>query len=94
MPKLVSAERLTAGYGDSIVLEDVSFEVHAGEVLGIAGLIVLSLLLPSTGLVLLAPGKVAPEGTIQCSVFAVPSVPVRVSMRLGSIFCLASPPER
>jgi len=47
----------------------------------------------STGAVVLASGKVAPAGTIHCSEVAVPAFPVRVSMRLGSTFCFASPPE-
>jgi len=43
--------------------------------------------------VALASGKVAPAGTIHCSEVAVPAFPVRVSMRLGSMFCFASPPR-
>jgi len=37
MPKLLCAERLTAGYGDSIVVEDISFEVDAGGSLALLG---------------------------------------------------------
>lgn len=34
---MIKVEHLTAGYGDTLVLEDVSFEVYAGEILTILG---------------------------------------------------------
>ena len=37
MARLLAAERLTAGYGDSIVLEDVSFEIDEGGSLALLG---------------------------------------------------------
>src|SRR5579862_7871173 len=40
------------------------------------------------------PEKVAPAGTTQYSAVLVPALPVRTSIRLGSIPCLASPPVR
>jgi branched-chain amino acid transport system ATP-binding protein len=66
MPKLVSAERLTAGYGDSIVLEDVSFEVDAGgsiALLGRNGVGKTTLLLTLMGLTSLKSGRLSWEGT-------------------------------
>src|SRR6202162_5027012 len=65
MPKLLSAERLTAGYGDSIVLEDVSFEVDAGgslALLGRNGVGKTTLLLTLMGLTRLKSGSLAWEG--------------------------------
>jgi branched-chain amino acid transport system ATP-binding protein len=65
MPKLVSAERLTAGYGDSIVLEDVSFEVDAGgslALLGRNGVGKTTLLLTLMGLTSLKSGRLSWEG--------------------------------
>ena len=38
--------------------------------------------------------KVAPAGTTQYSAFLPPPLPVRTSIRLESMFCLASPPDR
>jgi branched-chain amino acid transport system ATP-binding protein len=65
MAKLLSAERLTAGYGDSIVLEDVSFEVDVGgslALLGRNGVGKTTLLLTLMGLTRLKSGSVAWEG--------------------------------
>ena len=65
MPKLLSAERLTAGYGDSIVLEDISFEVDAGgslALLGRNGVGKTTLLLTLMGLTRLKSGSLAWEG--------------------------------
>ena len=65
MAKLLSAERLTAGYGDSIVLEDVSFEVDAGgslALLGRNGVGKTTLLLTLMGLTRLKSGSLAWEG--------------------------------
>ena len=65
MPKLLSAERLTAGYGDSIVLEDVSFEIDAGgslALLGRNGVGKTTLLLTLMGLTRLKSGSLAWEG--------------------------------
>src|SRR6202163_4867665 len=65
MAKLLCAERLTAGYGDSIVLEDVSFEVDAGgsvAVLGRNGVGKTTLLLTLMGLTRLKSGSLAWEG--------------------------------
>jgi branched-chain amino acid transport system ATP-binding protein len=65
MAKLLSAERLTAGYGDSIVLEDVSFEVEAGgslALLGRNGVGKTTLLLTLMGLTRLKSGSLAWEG--------------------------------
>jgi branched-chain amino acid transport system ATP-binding protein len=66
MAKLLAAERLTAGYGDSIVLEDVSFEVDAGgslALLGRNGVGKTTLLLTLMGLTRLKSGSLAWEGT-------------------------------
>src|SRR6185312_12858408 len=38
--------------------------------------------------------KVAPAGTTQYSAVLVPALPVRTSIRLASMACLASPPDR
>ena len=65
MPKLLSAARLTAGYGDSIVLEDVSFEVDAGgslALLGRNGVGKTTLLLTLMGLTRLKSGSLSWEG--------------------------------
>ena len=65
MARLLSAERLTAGYGDSIVLEDVSFEVDAGgslALLGRNGVGKTTLLLTLMGLTRLKSGSLAWEG--------------------------------
>jgi branched-chain amino acid transport system ATP-binding protein len=65
MPKLLTAERLTAGYGDSIVLEDVSFELDAGgslALLGRNGVGKTTLLLTLMGLTRLKSGTLAWEG--------------------------------
>jgi branched-chain amino acid transport system ATP-binding protein len=66
MPSLLSAERLTAGYGDSIVLEDVSFELDFGgslALLGRNGVGKTTLLLTLMGLTRLKSGNLAWEGT-------------------------------
>ena len=66
MAKLLSAERLTAGYGDSIVLEDVSFEVDTGgslALLGRNGVGKTTLLLTLMGLTRLKSGSLAWEDT-------------------------------
>ena len=65
MPRLFPAERLTAGYGDSIVLEDISFEVDAGgslALLGRNGVGKTTLLLTLMGLTRLKSGSLAWEG--------------------------------
>ncbi len=65
MPSLLSAERLTAGYGDSIVLEDVSFELDTGgslALLGRNGVGKTTLLLTLMGLTRLKSGSLAWEG--------------------------------
>jgi branched-chain amino acid transport system ATP-binding protein len=65
MAKLLSAERLTAGYGDSIVLEDVSFEINAGgslALLGRNGVGKTTLLLTLMGLTRQKSGSLAWEG--------------------------------
>jgi branched-chain amino acid transport system ATP-binding protein len=65
MAKLLSAERLTAGYGDSIVLEDVSFEIDAGgslALLGRNGVGKTTLLLTLMGLTRQKSGSLAWEG--------------------------------
>jgi len=65
MARLLSAERLTAGYGDSIVLEDVSFEVDAGgslALLGRNGVGKTTLLLTLMGLTRLKSGDLSWEG--------------------------------
>jgi phospholipid/cholesterol/gamma-HCH transport system ATP-binding protein len=36
-PPVIRVEHLTAGYGDTVLLDDVSFEVRSGEVFGILG---------------------------------------------------------
>jgi branched-chain amino acid transport system ATP-binding protein len=65
MPKLLCAERLTAGYGDSIVVEDISFDVDAGgslALLGRNGVGKTTLLLTLMGLTRLKSGSLAWEG--------------------------------
>src|SRR5258708_5783416 len=37
MPELLSVERITAGYGDSVVLEDISFSLQEGDSLALLG---------------------------------------------------------
>ncbi|MDB5823488.1 MAG: transporter ATP-binding protein [Herminiimonas sp.] len=37
MPELLSFDRVVAGYGDSVVLEDVSFTMHEGDSLALLG---------------------------------------------------------
>jgi branched-chain amino acid transport system ATP-binding protein len=64
MPRLLFAERLTAGYGDSIVLEDVSFELDAGgslALLGRNGVGKTTLLLTLMGLTRLKSGSLSRE---------------------------------
>jgi branched-chain amino acid transport system ATP-binding protein len=65
MASLLSAERLTAGYGDSIVLEDVSFDLEeAGSLalLGRNGVGKTTLLLTLMGLTRLKSGSLTWEG--------------------------------
>jgi branched-chain amino acid transport system ATP-binding protein len=65
MPRLLVAEGLTAGYGDSIVLEDVSFEIEAAgslALLGRNGVGKTTLLLTLMGLTRLKSGKLILEG--------------------------------
>jgi len=65
MPSLLSADRLTAGYGDSIVLEDVSLEVNEGgslALLGRNGVGKTTLLLTLMGLTRLKSGRLAWHG--------------------------------
>jgi branched-chain amino acid transport system ATP-binding protein len=65
MLKLLSADRLTAGYGDSIVLEDVSFDIDAGgslALLGRNGVGKTTLLLTLMGLTRLKSGALSWEG--------------------------------
>ena len=65
MAKLLSAERLTAGYGDSVVLEDVSFEIDTGgslALLGRNGVGKTTLLLTLMGLTRQKSGSLAWEG--------------------------------
>ena len=62
MSSLLRAERLTAGYGDSIVLEDVSLEVGEGgslALLGRNGVGKTTLLLTLMGLTRLKSGRLA-----------------------------------
>ncbi|MGA9001560.1 MAG: ATP-binding cassette domain-containing protein, partial [Pseudolabrys sp.] len=37
MPDLLNIERLTAGYGEAIVLKDVSFKIAKGQALALLG---------------------------------------------------------
>ncbi len=65
MPRLLSAERLTAGYGDSIVLEDVSFEIDTGgsvALLGRNGVGKTTLLLTLMGLTRMKRGVLMWQG--------------------------------
>jgi branched-chain amino acid transport system ATP-binding protein len=65
MARLLAAERLTAGYGDSIVLEDVSFEIDTGgslALLGRNGVGKTTLLLTLMGLTRQKSGSLAWEG--------------------------------
>jgi branched-chain amino acid transport system ATP-binding protein len=66
MPRLLSADRLTAGYGDSVVLEDVSFDLDAGgslALLGRNGVGKTTLLLTLMGLTRVKSGSLAWEGS-------------------------------
>jgi branched-chain amino acid transport system ATP-binding protein len=66
MPRLLAAERLTAGYGDSIVLEDVSVELDEGgslALLGRNGVGKTTLLLTLMGLTRLKAGRVVWQGS-------------------------------
>ena len=65
MASLISADRLTAGYGDSIVLEDVSLELGEGgslALLGRNGVGKTTLLLTLLGLTRLKSGTIAWRG--------------------------------
>ena len=65
MASLISADRLTAGYGDSIVLEDVSLELGEGgslALLGRNGVGKTTLLLTLLGLTRLKSGAIAWRG--------------------------------
>ena len=65
MASLISADRLTAGYGDSIVLEDVSLELTEGgslALLGRNGVGKTTLLLTLLGLTRLKSGTIAWRG--------------------------------
>ena len=66
MAELIRAEGLTAGYGDSIVLEDVSLTLDAGgslALLGRNGVGKTTLLLTLMGLTRLQQGRLALQGT-------------------------------
>ena len=65
MPRLLAADRLTAGYGDSIVLEDVSLELDEGgslALLGRNGVGKTTLLLTLLGLTRLKSGSISWRG--------------------------------
>src|SRR5438552_18284952 len=65
MPELLLAEGLTAGYGDSIVLEDVAVKLAPGEslaLLGRNGVGKTTLLLTLMGLTRLKQGRVVFNG--------------------------------
>lgn len=65
MGNLLEVERVTAGYGESVVLEDVSFSVGAGErvaVLGRNGVGKTTLVLTVMGLTRLHGGRLLWEG--------------------------------
>ncbi|HSS70057.1 MAG TPA: ABC transporter ATP-binding protein [Casimicrobiaceae bacterium] len=65
MARLLAADRLTAGYGDSIVLEDVSLELNDGgslALLGRNGVGKTTLLLTLLGLTRLKSGSIAWRG--------------------------------
>jgi branched-chain amino acid transport system ATP-binding protein len=65
MARLLAADRLTAGYGDSVVLEDVSLELDEGgslALLGRNGVGKTTLLLTLLGLTRLKSGSVAWRG--------------------------------
>ncbi len=65
MPRLLSAEGLTAGYGDSIVLDDVSIELDEGgslALLGRNGVGKTTLLLTLMGLTRLQRGRLMWKG--------------------------------
>ncbi len=65
MPELLAAEGLHAGYGDSVILEDVSFSIEEGgslAVLGRNGVGKTTLLLTLLGLTRLQHGRVLWQG--------------------------------
>src|SRR6266705_4472553 len=65
MPRLLTAEGLTAGYGDSIVLEDVSIQLAEGgslALLGRNGVGKTTLLLTHMGLTRLQRGSIVWQG--------------------------------
>ena len=65
MPRLLAVDRLTAGYGDSIVLEDVSLELDEGgslALLGRNGVGKTTLLLTLLGLTRLKSGSISWRG--------------------------------
>jgi len=65
MRELLAAEGLVAGYGDSVVLEDVSFELASGRslaLLGRNGVGKSTLLLTLMGLTRLRSGRIAFDG--------------------------------
>jgi branched-chain amino acid transport system ATP-binding protein len=65
MPELLAAEALVAGYGDSIVLEDVSFKLSPGgslALLGRNGVGKTTLLLTLMGLTRLRQGRIVFDG--------------------------------
>jgi branched-chain amino acid transport system ATP-binding protein len=65
MAELIRAEGLTAGYGDSIVLEDVSLAIDEGgslALLGRNGVGKTTLLLTLMGLTRLQQGRLALQG--------------------------------
>jgi branched-chain amino acid transport system ATP-binding protein len=65
MAKLLAADRLTAGYGDSVVLEDVSLELDEGgslALLGRNGVGKTTLLLTLLGLTRLKSGSISWRG--------------------------------
>jgi branched-chain amino acid transport system ATP-binding protein len=66
MPEILTAEGLTAGYGDSIVLEDVSIQLAEGgslALLGRNGVGKTTLLLTLMGLTRLQRGSIVWQGT-------------------------------
>ncbi|HZG21685.1 MAG TPA: ABC transporter ATP-binding protein [Herbaspirillum sp.] len=65
MPELLALEKVTAGYGESIVLEDVSFAMNEGEslaLLGRNGVGKTSLLITLMGLTRLHGGRIRWRG--------------------------------
>jgi len=71
MPELLSLDRVTAGYGESIVLEDVSFTMNEGDslaLLGRNGVGKTSLLVTLMGLTRLHKGAIRwAGGDIACA---------------------------